>query len=144
MEMKELIAAISLKNRTQGITIYNPASTKEIADFESEIGFPLPADFREFYLLCNGFACNEDIFNFLPLHEIAERGKNWFCFAEYMIYSDTWELRITEDGQYQIYSGDYPETTLTSSLKEFLEHFLQGNVFGDGGLYDWIKELGVK
>ena len=144
MDIKELITAISLKNREQGITTFSPATAKSIADFENTIGFPLPPDFKEFYSLCNGFACNEDIFNFISLNEISERGKDWFCFSEYMIYSDTWELQITQDGQYQIYNGHYPETIMTSSLIEFLERFLQGNVFGDGGLYDWMKELGIK
>lgn len=143
MEIKELITAIEQKNHEQGITVYFPAKEKDILDFERNIGFPLPPEFKEFYFICNGFACNEDIFNFLPLHEISDRGKNWFAFAEYMIYSDIWGLRITEDLRFEIFNGDYELPAMTSSLKEFLNHYLQGNVFGKGGLYDWMKELEI-
>jgi len=33
---------------------------------------------------------------------------------------------------------------MTQSLEEFLEHFLTGNVFNEGGLYNWQEELGIR
>ena len=147
MTMKELVSAIALKHQKQGITIYPPASVDAITRFETAIGFNLPKDFIEFYSICNGFECNEDIFNFSPLEDILSHasnyGKNWFYFSEYMIYSDMWFLRKKYSGAYEIVnSGGEKETILTSSLCEFLERFLKGNVFDDNGLYEWQEEIG--
>lgn len=146
--MKDLIDLIRDKNLDSGIEVNPPATLSEIADFERQIGFSLPNDFREFYLTCNGFGCNEDIFNILPLQEIMlyqqDYGDNWFYFSEYMIYSDTWGLRRKTTGQFEIFNGSYPDKTMTSSLTEFLQIFLKGNVFETGGLYEWHDELGIK
>ena len=67
-------------------------------------------------------------------------GNNWFHFSEYMIYSDMWGLRVLNSNQYEIFN-DGLNITLTSSLSEFLQRFLYGNVFETGGLYDWQNEL---
>ncbi|MES1215354.1 MAG: SMI1/KNR4 family protein [Bacteroidota bacterium] len=144
MEIKELVTAISLKHKEQGIKIHSPATSKELFIFEKQIGFLLPADFREFYSLCNGFACDEDIFNITPLQEIADCGKNWFLFAEYMIFSDSWGLRFIDDAKYEIFYSNYDKAAIATSMNEFLERFLRGNVFDEGGLYDWLKELGIR
>lgn len=145
--MKQLIAQIAQKHQA-GIDINPPASLSDIADFEKQAGFLLPQDFRDFYSTCNGFGCNEDIFNMIPVADIRQYqedyGDNWFYFSEYMIYSDTWGLRITPGGEYEIFNGSFPEKTLTSSLAEFLETFLLGNVFESGGLYEWHDKLGIK
>lgn len=58
-----------------------------------------------------------------------------------MIYSDMWGLRLTSDGQYEIFNGSYPNVALTSALQEFLQRFLQRNVFDPGGLYEWQDKL---
>jgi len=50
---------------------------------------------------------------------------------------------MTLDNRYEIFIGDYKNKTLTSSLPEFLQIFLKGNVFDKGGLYDLQKELGI-
>ncbi len=88
--MKELVSAIAFKHKEQGITVHPPASVDDIHHFEAAIGVNLPQDFIEFYSICNGFECNEDIFNFSPLEDILSHtnnyGKNWFYFSEYMIY----------------------------------------------------------
>ena len=148
MKMKDLIDLIINKHLVDGITINSPATLSYISDFEKHIGFSLPTDFREFYLTCNGFSCNEDTFNMTPLEDILlyehEFGDNWFYFSEYMIYSDMWGLRRTTTGQFEIFNGSYPDKSMTSSLTEFLQRFLTGNVFETGGLYEWHDELGVK
>ncbi|MBZ4041238.1 SMI1/KNR4 family protein [Flavobacterium hibisci] len=148
MNMNELVNLIRLKHRKNGIDVYPPAKLSDIADFERQIGFSLPTDFREFYLNCNGFGCNEDIFNMIPLKDIRQYqqnyGYNWFYFSEYMIYSDMWGLKRTSIGQFEIFNGSYPDKTMTSSLTEFLQRFLTGNVFETGGLYEWQNELGIK
>jgi cell wall assembly regulator SMI1 len=63
MTIKELILAIAEKHSEAGITVNLPASSDDILRFEGKIGFSLPNDFREFYSICNGFSCEEDIFN---------------------------------------------------------------------------------
>ena len=145
MEIEELIIAITQKNqKKEGVDVYPPASEAKISAFEEQIGFLLPADFREFYLCCDGFGCVDDIFNMIPLSQIRnypkDYGVNWFYFAEYMIYSDMWGLRINQKGEYEIFNEGYPNHVLTSSLKDFLEIFLEGNVFEPGGLYEWQGE----
>lgn len=148
MKVKQIIDLIKQKHHDSGIEINSPAKLSDINDFEKQMGFLLPADFKEFYLTCNGFGCNEDIFNMISLQDIRQHqqdfGQNWFYFSEYMIYSDTWGLRITSTGQYEIFNGSYPDKTMTSSLMEFLQRFLKGNVFETGGLYEWHDELRIK
>jgi hypothetical protein len=148
MTIKELIESIALKHRDSGIDIYAPATLADIAAFEQQIGFPLPTEFKEFYSMCSGFGCNEDIFNIVPLSEIRNHpqdyGTNWFYFSEYMIYSDMWGLRFTSFGQHEIFNASYPDIAMTSSLIEFLSRFLKGNVFDPGGLYEWHDELRIK
>ena len=144
MTIKEVISAIKQKHREYGITLNPPASALEIENFEKQSGFKLPEDFKEFYSICNGFECTEDIFRMIPIDEVLRRkgdyGNNWFHFAEYMIYSDMWSLRKRDDGEFEIFNKGEIEVVLTSSLQEFLERFLQGDVFGKGGLYDWHEE----
>jgi len=143
--MEEVIAAIYQKHKDYGITLNPPASEQEIQEFERKIGFSLPVDFKEFYSICNGFECTEDIFKMVSLEDALlheqDYGKNWFYFADYMIYCDTWSLRKKDNGRYEIFNRGETEIVLTTSLLEFLERFLQGNVFDKGGLYDWQEEL---
>jgi hypothetical protein len=148
MEIRELIASIAEKHRATGIDLNPPASADQIRNFERRTGFLLPADFSEFYLVCNGFSCNEDLFNMIPLEDVLDDktnfGKNWFYFSEYMVYSDMWALRLGTGGKHEIVNDAYPGLVLTSSLHEFLEHFLLGNVFDPGGLYEWQEKLNAK
>jgi len=143
--LRGLVSSIKLKHKAYGIEIHPPASAKAIRDFEKKIGFLLPVDFKNFYSICNGFGCTEDIFNIIPLHEITiheqNYGQNWFYFSEYMIYCDMWLLEISADGTYTILNASNRHLALTNSLIEFLERFLRGNVFDRGGLYDWQEEL---
>ncbi|MBL7711530.1 MAG: SMI1/KNR4 family protein [Chitinophagaceae bacterium] len=138
--MDQIIGLIKQKHKVTGIDINTPANLSDIADFERQIGFSLPTDFKAFYLTCNGFTCHKDIFSIIPLQSITQYpkdfGDNWFYFSEYMIYSDTWGLRLTATGEYEIFNGSYPNKALTSSLSEFLQKFLKGDVFETGGLYD--------
>lgn len=46
-----------------------------------------------------------------------------------MIYLKMLGLRLNIDGKYE------------SSLEEFHDRFLKGNVFESAGLYDWYNEL---
>jgi len=147
MKIKELIQSIIERHRSYGIDVNPPATTEMIRIFEQQAGFPLPADFVAFYTTYNGFGCNEDMFNILPLGDIKEietdYGPNYFYFAEYEIRSDLWGLRYLNNSQYEVSNYSYPAKPITHSLEEFLEHFLAGGVFDKGGLYDWQEELGI-
>ena len=147
MAIKNIIELIANKHKHSGIELNAPATLADIFAFERQLKFFLPADFVEFYTTCNGFSCNEDIFNMVPLTEIRcypqDYGANWFYFSEYMIYSDMWGLRLTDNGKYEIFNGGYPAKPMTSSLEEFLDRYLKGNVFEPGGLYDWHDELKI-
>lgn len=144
--MKELIDSITQKHIKIGIEINSPATLTETIEFERQIGFNLPLEFKDFYLSTNGFSCEEDIFNMNSISDIIQdfrrSGDNWFYFSEYMHYSDMWGIRLTSSGQYEIFNGSYPNKPMTSSLIEFLKKFLKGNVFDNGGLYQWhVKNL---
>ncbi|MBX0289184.1 SMI1/KNR4 family protein [Hymenobacter sp. HSC-4F20] len=140
MSIKELVSAIATKHEQSGITLNPPASISQIISFERRIGFELPDDFTEFYLLCNGFSCEEDLFTMIGLEDILANkrhyGKHWFHFSEYMTYCGMWSLRKTSKNTFEIFA----EEVLTSSLAEFLSCFLEGDVFEAGGLYDWRAE----
>ncbi len=145
--MKELIEKIRQKNQHEGVNINSPATEQEIAKSESVLGFNLPVDFKIFYSICDGFDCEDDIFNFLRIsditHDQSDYGADWFNIAEYMIYSDIWAVRIISTDSYEIFNGSYPQAILTTSLSEFLEHFASGHVFESNGLYQWQEELGI-
>ena len=49
-----------------------------------------------------------------------------------MIYSDTWGLRLSSKKKYEIFNGSFPEIVMTSSLIEFLNRYLKGNLFEVG------------
>lgn len=148
MEIKNIIEAIIEKHKDEGIYVYAPATPNDISFFEQEIGFALPKDFIDFYTTCNGFECTEDIFIMTTLKEITDPaghyGNNWFYFSEYMTYSDMWGLRLTKEGKYEIFNGSYSNIAMTTSLEEFLQRFLKGDVFETGGLYDWQEELKIQ
>lgn len=146
MAIKEIIEAIINKHK-EIIEINPPAKSIDIENFEKMIGFELPLDFKEFYLICDGFSCEEIFFTMIPLNDTIKKGnygENRVYFAEYLMYCDVWGLRFMEDNKYEIFNGNPSELVMTSSLEEFLERFLEGNVWDKGGLYDWHDELGIK
>ena len=139
--MKDIIYTIFNKHTPAGVRLNAPVLPKHIANFERRTRFNLPEDFVTFYSICNGFECDEDLFNMIPLSDIIDYGTDWFYFAEYMIYADMWAVRLIGDGKYEIFNDGCPDIVLTRSLEGFLSSVLKGNVFEKGGLYDWLEEL---
>jgi hypothetical protein len=132
-----------------GITLNPPATEAKLLAFEQRKGVQLPADVRAFYLCCNGFEVNSDLFRFMPLAENLDNGWNHllmspddFFVAEYMIYADVWALAIDASAPagYIIYNA-LEDLTLTTSFAEFLEVSIHYGVLGNDGLYDWGKLL---
>ena len=142
-----------LKNYTGPfeLTLKSGASEELIAEVEQTYGIVLPDDFKTFYRFTNGFEMDEDMFNMISLTDLVSEKSTYnlpLCIAEYMIYSDTWELKINQhnSNDYQIINRDHDgdELVLTNSLAEFIIRFLRGGVFDSGGLYDWHEEIRAK
>lgn len=142
----DLISFIQKNKDKLRITLYEKASEKEIAYFESIKTF-LPDDVKLFYQFCNGFCSGKDLFRIIPLEEIIDpllddtNNKHVFNIAEYMIYCDTWQLQINPSNKndYMIYNEAEDVVILTNSFAEFLDRFLTGGVFD--GLYDWREQI---
>lgn len=146
----DIISRIKANKDELGITLFAPASSKEIAHFESAMHVKLPDDFVEFYSFTNGFESEENMFRIIPLDEIIDNLKapdtytvqpTDFHFAEYLIYSDMWTININpvEKNDYNIYNKAENVIRLTNSFAEFLDTFLNGDVFD--GLYEWRKRI---
>ncbi|WP_293309525.1 SMI1/KNR4 family protein [Pedobacter sp. UBA5917] len=146
----DIIARIKANSDELGITLFAPASSKEIAHFENAMHVKLPDDYVEFYSFANGFESEENIFRIIPLDEIIDNSKEVntytvhptdFHFAEYMIYCDSWAININpaNKNDYSIYNKVKNVITLTNSFAEFLDTFLNGDVFD--GLYEWRKRI---
>ena len=142
MTINEAIDLLKAYNGPLKLTLHEGASEDLIKTVEHIYGITLPDDFKTFYRFSDGFETDEDIFNMIPLAEIAENyhePKKELWIAEYMIYSDMWELEINAEGQndYVVLSGDSEgeeKVILTKSLAEFIVRFLKGGVFEIGGL----------
>jgi hypothetical protein len=136
MNITELFYKIIEKHKEQGIQLYGSSSIQDIRTFTTKVGFSLPNEFVELYMLSNGFECDEDIFRIVPLEEILmlkDYSKTTFGFAEYLTRCDIWKVSFYQDKSYLIKDTRGAEL---SSLNEFLSVFLKGNIFEDGGLYD--------
>jgi hypothetical protein len=145
-----IIERIKAEQTELGITLFAPASAKEILDFENIMGVKLPEDLVKFYSFSNGFESEEDIFRIIPLDEMIDNlkdgdtytaGPNDFHIAEYMIYSDMWTININaaNSEDYKIYNKAENVITLTNSFCEFLDIFLNDGVFE--GLYNWREKI---
>jgi len=143
------IERIKTEQKALGITLFVPASTAEIQNFENIMGVKLPADLVKFYSFSNGFESEEDLFRIIPLDEIynfkdsdtGTVGPNDFHIAEYMTYCDSWTININaaNSEDYKIYNMAENVITLTNSFPEFLDTFLKDGVFG--GLYNWREKI---
>lgn len=152
MSITESIELLKAYDGPLGLTLHSGASEELITQVESSFNTVLPVDFKTLYRFTDGFETEEDIFNIIPLAEIIDN-KNRdddrsLYFAEYMIYSDMWQLEINErdPDQYLISVVDYHvgRIVLTNSLGEFISKFLKGGVFEIGGLYAWADEIKAK
>ena len=130
------------------LTLHPAADEARLQAVERIYNITLPDDFKEFYRFSDGFETDEDIFNMIPLIAIIQykdkKNSARFYIAEYMIYSDMWQLEINPDNSndYKIFiEANYNKIVLTTSLAEFIDRFLKGGVFGPGGLYEWQQEV---
>ncbi|MES2278556.1 MAG: SMI1/KNR4 family protein [Bacteroidota bacterium] len=145
----EIIAYLKSNRDELGITLELSAHAELINQVEETYNIKLPDDIRTFYEFANGFESDDFMFRIIPLEEMVENRRtynyNELCIAEYMIYSDTWNLIIDqEDNKYRIVNGNHSDekiVTLTNSLADFLQRFIDGGLLGKNGLYYWYNEL---
>lgn len=150
MTIQESIAQLKAYDGPLGLSLRAGADDALLSRMESSCGITLPDDFKEFYRFTDGFETEEDMFNMLSVADIidnlTDKRYGQFHIAEYMIYSDSWQLEINPDdcNDYQIFVEAHDnKLVLTRSLAEFISRFLSGGVFENGGLYEWqeIVEL---
>ena len=148
MSITEAIELLKSYNGPLGLTLHSGASDDMISRVETAYGIKLPIDIKTFYRFTDGFETVEDIFNMIPIAEIIDNKNRHsdepFYIAEYMIYSDMWQLEINPDdcNDYKIIiAANYNKLVLTKSLAEFIARFLKGGVFDSGGLYYWQEEV---
>ena len=146
MTIAEIAATLTTHQAGRHITLFPPATNSGINNFEAIIKAPLPQDIRQFYLFSNGMDTLDWLFRLLPLEEILEQGLRFgphqFIFAEYMIYSDTWQIYLDpiNPAAYSI-RNEVVAPPLTQSLAIFLERFLANGLFGPRGIYDLHQEV---
>ena len=143
--MEQIITRI--KAGPNDIKCYPAATQSLLESFEDKAKLVLPLDFKALYSFSNGFESAEDLFRIIPLDELMDdwHGENrvngQFHFAEYLIYSDLWGVKLGEEGKddYSIYypALEHRNLFMTSSLAEFLDCFLDAGIYGKNGLYNW-------
>ena len=150
MPISDILHQLSAHLSSYDITLYPPVNDQDLANFEGKLKSPLPDDMKALYRFCNGFESAEDIFRIIPLEEITiarpQPDRNRLSFAEYMIYSDTWEIDFNQSSpnDYSISNNGARFRQLTNSFAEFLEVFLAAGVFGKGGLYAWHDDVDIQ
>ncbi|MDQ2771689.1 MAG: SMI1/KNR4 family protein [Bacteroidota bacterium] len=117
-------------------------------------GFRLPDDLRAFYEFSNGFESGNYIFRIIPLEEAMRElieHKNGikgseFVLAEYLIYSDTWKIRLKSNKEklYDIINNNhqlYIKVSIIECVFEFIIKYLESSaLFCDNGLYKWFEQ----
>jgi hypothetical protein len=149
MVISDIINYLKTNIHQTDITLNTGASHELIARVEAVRNIKLPDEIREFYEFSNGFNSEEHDFNIIPLEDIADITYHRELFiAQYLIYCDTWELEIDSinHNDYGIFTmgSDSSKIVLTNSFAEFLQRFLNGGLYGKGGLYDWAEEVQKK
>jgi cell wall assembly regulator SMI1 len=153
--LQTVIETLAAKRAELGIAPAPPASAEAITAFEKAYQLTIPTDIKAFYQFCNGFETNDFLFRVLPLEEIVNELQEYdhgvvgskFVFAEYMIYSDAWQILLTAKAVsgYQIINANHgtdKQVVLTDSIADFIIRYLiEGGVFGEHGLLTWYEEV---
>src|SRR5687768_9314960 len=102
--IEQIIRRLKHEGQKFGIVLNSPAPTSELKGIKEKLGVELPSDISNFYKVCNGFESEDHLFRIIPIREIIEEKSELenrtFDFAEYLIYSDTWSIRLGEDGTF--------------------------------------------
>lgn len=148
-EINEIIDKLKRDPSQLGISLNPPATKQEIEQLENMLSIALPYDLKHFYQLCNGFETEDYIFQVIPIDEIIkyqnELKINEFHFAEYMLYSDSWNIRIMDSTSYTIFNDDHgyeKSLDFTDSITKFFNRYMDNNgLFGENGLVHWHDQI---
>lgn len=101
MTIQTAIAQLQNYSGPEELTLHEGADEALLKAVEDTYHITLPDDFKTLYRFSDGFETDEDIFNMITLKDmIADNERNGepnFYIAEYMIYSDMWQLKINPD-----------------------------------------------
>jgi hypothetical protein len=67
MPISDILHQLSVNLSSYDITLYRPATDRDLIDFEGKLKCPLPDDMKALYRFCNGFESAEDIFRIIPM-----------------------------------------------------------------------------
>jgi hypothetical protein len=121
---------INLLSQRDDIVLREGAKDELIEQTEAVLNIQLPDEVKQFYRFSNGLETNEYMFNIVRLEDVIEGKIKWdsqLYIAEYLIYSDMWELEVNP-----LNSNDYIITNinqmkekfiLTKSLQNFYKEF---------------------
>ena len=142
-------AAHKVKMKSLGISLSPPATAEDIAKLEIAVNQKLPQEIKDYYSYCNGLNTDDWLFNLLSIEQIlyykSELETSEFYFAEYMIYSDSWNIKLESEDNFSITNSNHGTGTqlvLTDSIYEFLDRYLNSDgVFSaETGLLKWYEE----
>ena len=150
MSLTRIIDYLKANSAELDFTLKPPVSEGLIRKVEEAYGIILPEDIKQFYKFSNGFQTDDWMFNLIPMEEMMDQTVNYkynkepLPLAEYLIYSETWHLEVSSGNPNQYSITIHPVTgkvTLTHSLAEFIQRFLDGGLFGENGLCYWVEQL---
>ena len=109
-----------------GIKLQHGLSLEVIKNFEAQLGFQFPADFRELYQKANGFEdfdWNKHMFSLWSLDRILreyqeDNDENYVGFCDYLINSHSIGFFKSEEGVYKSYNQIEP---IAKTFKEAIE-----------------------
>lgn len=139
----EILQELKNRNPALGISLRPPASPEKIKELEHLLNQDFPEDIKAFYEIANGFETNDHLFQVLSIEEIIqykhELEQDRIFFAEYMIYSDTWEIKFNTSDSYHITTMNHKseqEVIMSNSILDFIIEYADGGgLFGASGLY---------
>jgi cell wall assembly regulator SMI1 len=124
----------AIKNWEADNTNLNAGSDlNSIISLEKALGIKLPADFKEFYLIVDGFknlSVNNNLFCIWPIEKIATdyvafHDKNFIGFCDYLMDSHWIGFHKTSEGVFNDFDLEKP---ITGTFKEFIK-FINSPLF---------------
>lgn len=139
----DILQELKNRNPALGISLRPPASPEKIKELERLLDQDLPEDIKAFYEIANGFETDDHLFQVLSIEEIIqykhELDLDRIFFAEYMIYSDAWEIKFNTGDSYHITTMNHQsgqEVIMSNSILDFIIEYADGGgLFGENELY---------
>jgi hypothetical protein len=139
--MDELIEKLRQEWLRQRLVVGNGVSEQELAQFESEHGVVLPADFRRYLAVVNGLpdtGSDDNFIFFWPLERMNSLAKEYpnstesdtdryFIFADWSISCHEYVIRLSNDvnAATPVFVTYNPVQQIATSFSEFIERYLK-------------------